>query len=157
MLPDQAMGHNQPRASRRDRHEADARRLGPADLDHPRPEPDGGGKAGAQMPHLRDDRQGRAQLLARHGLVFRDPRRFYQIATAGLEALGKSSPPPRWIDPIKISAAAGRDVQERGGADNVGDDRPARLRAAHLPLSKIGRPPSAWSEKRLTSERAVRA
>lgn len=103
----------------------------------------------------------RARTLAARALVIIDPRKFYQITTAGIEALGDAQPPARWLDPVRISAAASREVQARGGANNVGDDRPARLRAAHLPLkimeggkAKLGRPPSTWSEAKLTSERA---
>ena len=77
----------------------------------------------------------RAQLLARHGLVFIDPRRFFELTPAGREALGKSPPPPRWVDPIKISAAAGRDVAARSRGDRADGDAQA--------VTKLGRP-SKW-------------
>jgi hypothetical protein len=99
----------------------------------------------------------RAQLLARHGLVFADMRGFFEVTEAGLAALGDAQPPKPWLRIEAVSAAMSREVVERSGSV---DDRPARLRAAHLPLSvleggktKMGAP-SAWSEKRLTSERA---
>jgi hypothetical protein len=86
-------------------------------------------------------------------LTFHDPRGFYELTLKGREALGESPPPPKWIDTTRISAAAGRDVQERGSVD----DRPSWMKSAHLALgeekSKGGRPKgSKWDGGALREE-----
>jgi Mn-dependent DtxR family transcriptional regulator len=55
----------------------------------------------------------RARLPGQKGLVFYDPRRFYEITKAGREALGDSTPLRPWIDIGRISAALSPDVSGR--------------------------------------------
>ncbi len=102
----------------------------------------------------------RAKMLEAKGLLIRDPRRFYQIATAGIAMVGDIPKP--WIRPEAVSAAMSREVVEREGKTAI-DDRTSWDKSAHAKgkllmleggKAKMGRPPSAWNEKRLTSERA---
>ena len=81
----------------------------------------------------------RCRLLVGRGLVFADVRRFYEITEAGRRALGPAAAPKPWVRVEAISAAAGREVLERGSVD----DR-----------AKGGRPKGgAWTEAALTRER----
>ena len=68
-------------------------------------------RAGVCPPTVRR----RAGQLAKRGLVFADPRKFYSITPVGIEALGPDAakPPPRWLDPGRISAASAKDVTGR--------------------------------------------
>lgn len=87
----------------------------------------------------------RARMLAQRGLVIIDPRRFFEISAAGLEALGPSAaPPPRWVDPMRISAAAGRDVAARSRGEQADGDAQG--------VRQIGRP-SKWDGGSLVEER----
>lgn len=61
----------------------------------------------------------RARWMAERGLVISDVRGFYTLTPAGRAALGPDAqPPPCWLDPQRISAAAARDVVSRTYVDD---------------------------------------
>ena len=73
----------------------------------------------------------RARLLVGRGLLYADMRGFFEVTAAGIEALGDAQPPARWVDPVRISAAAGRDVAARSRGEPDGEAQGVR---------QIGRP-----------------
>jgi hypothetical protein len=73
----------------------------------------------------------RTRLLAERGLVIADPRKFFAVTPAGIEALGPDAqPPPRWVNVAAISAASAKDVRERLYVSDITAARAVELRQA---------------------------
>jgi DNA-binding IclR family transcriptional regulator len=70
----------------------------------------------------------RLSLLRARGLVFSDPRRFYQLTSQGRSALGVGVVSQPWVDVARISAA-NRHATFRRGAE------PLLTMASRLALS----------------------